>query len=371
MEEEIFRPTKKKPTSDPSASNPLEHVQQIQEAVIKETGKEMKSIEQLPFTVGGNVPPEFREAMARRAQMAPQASPQRSEEEYEVFEAPPDKPRPQARLTPDAKFRVQGGDQLESLLQTLTEQHMAWEEFEFPSKGKFYTNIPGTIHIRAMTGQEEQILATPRLVKRNKAIDMIFSQCIKESFNTEDLLSADRTNLLIFLRGISYTPEYDVEVRCPGCTQKFAHVINLDQLEVDVCPDKFGVDDLAGKLPVSGFRYTYRLPTGADEQEISSYRERRIAQWGDQNEDDTLLYRTALLLTEIEGVVMKKELAVLLKRLPIQDVAHLRNEINTPPFGVNTQLPLLCPNCNEEFKMELPLETGFFFPRKKMEKSLV
>jgi hypothetical protein len=107
------------------------------------------------------------------------------------------------------------------------------------------------------------------------------------------------------------------------------------------------------------------LSTGADEQEISNYREKRIAQWGDQGEDDTLLYRTALLLDEIEGITMKKELAHLLKRLPIQDVAHLRNEITTPPFGVDTALPILCPSCSEEFKIDLPLESSFFFPKKK------
>jgi hypothetical protein len=216
-----------------------------------------------------------------------------------------------------------------------------------------------------MTGEEEQILATPRWVRKGKAIDMIFRRCIKETINTEELLSADRTHLLIYLRGISYTPEYDVEIKCPNCSIKFAHVIDLNEMEVNACPDDFSMDSLSGVLPVSKFRYSYRLATGQDEQEISAYREKRIQQWGDQGEDDTLLYRTALLLEEIEGVSMKKELALLLKKLPIQDVAYLRNEINTPPFGVDTELPILCPSCTEEFKIDLPLETNFFFPRKK------
>ena len=72
-----------------------------------------------------------------------------------------------------------------------------------------------------------------------------------------------------------------------------------------------------------------------------------------------------LLLNDIEGVQMKKELAVLLKKLPIQDVGHLRNEINQPPFGVDTMVPILCPSCTEDFKIDLPMEANFFFPRKK------
>jgi hypothetical protein len=388
MPDEVFKQSRKKITPEDLASrpqgeaNPFSDVKRVQDAMAKETGADVKRpFEDAPFDIQGNMPQEFREALMRRQQQAsaeapeaPQQPPRSADDDetYEVFEAPPERPRPQARkqpkATPDSKVRVTGSDKLESLLQKLASNHQ-WEPFEFPSKGKFYSNIPGTVHIRAMTGEEEQILSTPRWVKKGKAIDMIFRRCIKEPINTEELLSVDRTHLLIYLRGISYTPEYDVEIKCPNCTIKFAHVIELNDLDVDVCPDDFEQDSLTGVLPASGFSYSYRLATGSDEQEISAYREKRINDWGDQGEDDTLLYRTALLLEEIEGVTMKKELALLLKKLPIQDVAHLRNEINEPPFGVKTKLPILCPNCSEEFKIDLPMETNFFFPRKREERT--
>jgi hypothetical protein len=375
MADEIFRQVRKKVTAEDlgesQEESPLSSVRSVQDAIAKETGKEPTrpfEAQEAPFQVAGNLPPEFRAAMAQRAMgNPPVAKREESDDSFEPFEAPPDRPRAAAKRqspTPDSKIRVQGSDALEGLLQQLAGNH-TWEEFEFPSKSKFYTNIPPVINVRAMTGEEEQILATPRWVKKGKAIDMIFSRCIKENIRTEDLLSSDRTHLLIYLRGISYTPEYDVEIKCPNCSMKFAHVIDLNDMEVETCPDDFGPDDLGGVLPISKFSYRYRLATGQDEQEISSYREKRIQQWGDQGDDDTLLYRTALLLEEIEGVTMKKELALLLKKLPIQDVAHLRNEINTPPFGVDTEIPMLCPACTEEFKIDLPLETNFFFPRKK------
>jgi hypothetical protein len=383
MADEVFKQTRRKITAeelgqgDPGPT-PLDSIKQIQNAVAKETGRDVpKNFSDAPFEISGNIPPEFREAIVNRnaaplpaalpQQRPPQRPPQPDDENFEAFEAPPERPRAKPKPTPDSKLRVQGSDALENALGKLADDHR-WEDFEFPSKGKFYTDIPSTIHVRAMTGEEEQILATPRWVKRGKAIDMIFRRCIKEPINTEELLSADRTNLLIFLRGISYTPEYDVEIKCPGCSIKFAHVIELDDMEVTLCPEGFGPDSLSGVLPVSKFRYSYRLASGQDEQEISGYRERRIQQWGDQGEDDTLLYRTALLLEDIEGVSMKKELALLLKKLPIQDVAHLRNQINKPPFGVDTELPILCPNCMDEFKIDLPMETNFFFPEKREEK---
>ena len=84
-----------------------------------------------------------------------------------------------------------------------------YEEILLPSKGKFYdgTNGPsdGIISLRPMTGEEEQILATPRFVRKGQAINMIFQKCIKENFKVENFLTVDRTYMLLYLRGISYS----------------------------------------------------------------------------------------------------------------------------------------------------------------------
>jgi len=379
MTDDVYRPRKKISSEDlqndpvdqspvNEENDPLASIRQIQQAVGNEVGRDTSEQplvkKDLPFEVSGQMPKAFKEAMAKKAAAA------HSDEEDDLppFIRETRAAAPKKQKAVDSKIRVTGSDSFEAALSKLSDPNQ-WEEFEFPSKGRFYTDIPPVVHIRPMTGEEEQILATPRFVKKGKAIDMIFDRCIREKINTEDLLSVDRTHLLIYLRGISYTPEYDVEIKCPECGIKFQTVIDLNGLEVDDCPPEFGPDDLEGVLPVSGFHYRYRLSLGKDEQQISQYRDKKIQDWGDQSEDDTLLYRTALLLEELEGVTMLKEIQFLLKKPPIADVAHLRNEINQPPFGVKTEVPMLCPSCTEEFKIDLPLETSFFFPRKKEEKA--
>lgn len=385
MTDDVYRPRKKissqdlqdelvdeSPTSE--QNDPLAAIRKFQQAAGNEVGKDMTDQPlvkgDVPFEVTGQMPQAFKDAMARKgAGQGAGAQKQSDDDDFPPFikEARQAAPKKQ-KITPNSKIRVTGSDSFEAALAKLSDPNQ-WEEFELPSKGKFYTDIPPVVHVRPMTGEEEQILATPRFVKKGKAIDMIFDRCIREKINTEDLLSVDRTHLLIYLRGISYTPEYDVEIKCPECGIKFQTVIDLNALDVEDCPPDFGPDDLEGILPVSGFKYRYRLSLGKDEQQISQYREKKIQDWGDQSEDDTLLYRTALLLEELEGVKMLKEIQFLLKKLPIADVAHLRNEINQPPFGVKTEVPMLCPSCTEEFKIDLPLETSFFFPRKKETKT--
>lgn len=389
MAEKPFEQRKRITTAELQEGVPasVQHVQQEMAKEVPQPRADFQIPRQLdpnnaPFQIGGNIPPELKQMIQGRAMGNAESQPPslmakskprpaENDEEYETFEAPPERVMPKSKpKSQSAPAKTSSSDAFEKTMTDLLSLHQ-WEEFEFPSKGKFYNNIPSVIHVRPMTGEEEQILSTPRYVKKGKAIDMIFEKCIKEQFPTDELLSSDRTHLLIYLRGISYTPQYDVEIKCPNCSTKFSHVINLDQIDVTTCPEDFGPESMSGVLPVSKLPYSYRMATGKDEQEIQLYRDKRIQQWGDQTEDDSLLYRTALLLNDINGVTRKKELAMLLKKLPIMDVAHLRNEINTPPFGVDMSIPMICPNssCSEEFKIDLPLETSFFFPRKKTDET--
>lgn len=382
MADDVFRQTRRKITADEAQqqpvqqpvqtqvapmgeagnANPMDRIRQIQEEMAQDGGEEqVEKFEKTPFKGGnnpdspfqmsGNIPPGLQQAFANRGNSVPQAPATKTK-------------GPQPRVVGSNSSRDPNSDALDDLLEQLG-SHVAWDKVELPSKGRFYDGIPGTLHIRPMTGEEEQILATPRHVRRGKAIDMIFQKCIKENINTEELLSMDRTYLLIFLRGISYTPEYDVEVKCPECTTKFNTMIDLNAIEVDGCPDDFGVDQLEGELPTTGWKFKYRLPTGKDELAVNKYREDRVKNFGDQSEDDTLLYRTALMLEEIQGVRDSREIKFLLTKLPINDVAHLRNIVSDPPFGVDTAIGMICPQCNSEFQVDLPLEANFFFPRKK------
>lgn len=243
---------------------------------------------------------------------------------------------------------------------------LQYDRIELPSKGYFYSEDSplrsGVLHIRPMTGAEEEILATPRYVKRNEAIDMIFRKCLQEQINPSDLITADRTYTLIWLRGISYGHLYNVELKCPACEARFEYNIDLSELPVNYCEE---AQSLSGTLPKSGLSFSYRYGTGGDETAVSNYRERRIKNFGGNAVDDTITYRTALLLKNIDDVDVTAQLQILLKRLPIQDTTYIRNLVNDPPFGVDTKITAVCPSCTNTFDVEMPFDAGFFFPRNR------
>ena len=179
-----------------------------------------------------------------------------------------------------SEMRVTGSSKLEELIAGIRSKgNVAYEEIKLPSLGRFYNGedgpTDGILHIRPMTGEEEEILATPRFVKRGQAINMIFNRCIQEKYDSADFLTQDRTYLLIYLRGISYSNFYEVEVKDPETDQSFAHAINLSELEVDYCENNFSKNSLKDVLPVTGYGFSYRLASGRDEQHIQDYREKR------------------------------------------------------------------------------------------------
>jgi hypothetical protein len=266
------------------------------------------------------------------------------------------------------QMRAMGSSNLEEVIDKIRPHSYVFDEVTLPSKGVFYNGsdgpTDGILHLRPMTGEEEQILATPRFIKRGVAINMIFQRCLKENFKTDEFLSIDRTYLIIYLRGISYGPEYEVEVRCAECDKNFNHTINLSNLLIKPCPPDF-TSPLTDTMPKCGIKVNWRLMRGKEESMVTDHRERFIKQYGDSSADDSLLYRMALMIEDIEGIKEKTEIMILLKKLPIQDIAYLRGLALDPPFGVDTKVPIACPFCYSDFDVELPLESGFFFPRLK------
>jgi hypothetical protein len=396
MTDETFRPQKRSidPSEVSDGQAPEENAQETldkmaemraaasaEQESLNDTNNLKGEVPQQPnaepgIKVEGAMPPAFRQALERQKQGGQQPNvagdsttkiPQRMMPERNVEPANPS-------VDPSTGMRLQSGnEQLERLISGLVDNTRIYDEIKLPSLGRFYdgSNGPadGIIHLRPMTGEEEQILATPRFVKNGQALNMIFNRCMQESqtmgWDASNFLTQDRTYILIFLRGISYSTDYDVEVRDPDTDQKFAHTISLsNDIFVDYCPDWFGDQNLEGTLPTSGYSYKYRMSRGSDEQEVNRYREFRIKGFDTAGQaDDTLLYRTAMLIEDIEGISETNDIMVLLKKLPINDVNHLRNVVNEPPFGVNTTIEITSPYTLQEFEIELPLEANFFFPR--------
>lgn len=344
MDEEVYRPSKRE-----------EKPQQFNPGGIKPGSG---------VNISGVIPPHLRQAIKEKLEEAEKVAME------QIVERPLEKSDVPVPLPSQLERKMYtSNSKLDELLEGVKGIVNSYEPVTLPSMGKFYSPgvapADGVINVRCMTGEEDIILATTRHIKKGNAINMIFKNCVKENIVPEKLLSIDRVWLLIYLRGISLGTDYQVEIKCPECSKKFSYDANIDTLAVDFCPEEFGPDKLTGELPVTKYKFTYRLPTGRDENLISTYREKKIAEFGENAADDTWAFRTSLLITDIEGLTDQRSIQSLVSRLPIGDVSYLRNVINERPFGVETDIDIMCPYCYEEFKVDLPIEASFFYPKPK------
>lgn len=324
-----------------------------------------------PFQQQNEAPLTDVQAMYQNARKL-MKNPQEQQQQVQQFNPEFNPQQTVQQMAQQNKFNDLKDPRYEEVMRKLAGKSGNYSEIELPSRGRFYLRGEGpnngVLHIRPMTGAEEQILVTPRFAKKNQSLNMVFKECIGEQINPELLLSEDRTYILIYLRGLSYSPIYDVELKCPDCTKLFQSKIHLNSLDVDMCPDEYGPEELVDTLPNSGLTIRYRLSTGRDEVLVQEHRDKRIKDWGADVADDSAIFRAALLIEEIDGINNKTMIQQIVARLPISDMSYLRELLFEPPFGVNTKVGTICPHCSHEFEVEMPMELSFFFPKLNLRK---
>lgn len=370
-DDQVFRPRK----IDPNAKNPLDTL--VENAQIRAAAQgsqsdveargesytpsplqNMQNMQNVSRPeIQGNLPPEFSQMLNNPQESTPKQSVMNNN-------------RNQFKSSSGNGLFHQNTD-LSRLIGFVKESSFNYDEVILPSLGRFYSGedgpTSGILHIRPMSGKEEEILATPRWNKSGKAMNMILQACIKEQVDPNMLLSIDRNYLIIFLRGISYGPAYEAEVKCPACSFRYPTVINLDELHVDECPENYSSQSLNCELPTTKLKFSYRLSNGYDDDDIQKYRERNAKFFGDKRNDDTLMERATQLLYNIDVLENKGDIKKLLEELPVSDTNYIRNLVNDPPFGVDMKVGSICPTCYEEFELDIPIESNFFFPRRVKE----
>lgn len=348
------------------------------------------------LSVKGNLPPALQQLLNQRVNQVnndevlgteSQIPPQTHSQEPNPFQIAmnrtnknPERPVTASPVLPkniDTTIAKIDDPALDELLAGLNTQN--YERITLPSLGKVYnspdTPMDGTVEIRPMTGKEEAILSSARLMLNGQGIEMILKNCIKhKGLATEKLINADREFLLVYLRAISYGHIYEVRLSCPNCSYNFDYNINLN-LNVDYCDENWTADNLIITLPASGYSCKYRLMTGEDEAKLMSFiskRENNLDKNPDQI-DDIFSYKASMLIEWIgnENAVVKDQYSIhkVLENLLSEDYLYLKESLVEDQFGVQQHIEISCPNCTQWFKTKIPYNENFFSPKVKAKKN--
>lgn len=294
-----------------------------------------------------------------------------------------------------------------SLLQAPEDKLIPWEECWLPSKGRFYGWPDGMVHVRAMGQTAEKILGTQRLAQTGQSIDYLFRECVKFplGFSPEDLLLGDRIFLLYFLRGITHGNMYEFAVTCPNanCEAVTTHQYDLNELAQTVvwASDHIGSEPFRINLPWMskatgkdvwvGVRFLraadansmlaqrkarkklMATPGGVktrNPRSMSSLRggggaaDPRNQQAQNQQLDDTISQNLEKIIVNVMGVGDLFVVRQFIQKMHAQDTAAVREWLRENTPGIDNTVNLSCPECGNEFTVELPITESFFRPAK-------
>ncbi len=240
-----------------------------------------------------------------------------------------------------------------------------------------FTDEDGVRHVKArirkLTGNEEAILADPKLRQNTgRLVTELLASCVREIEGVEKigpkvtagLTSADRNFLLLELRKITFGTELEARYGCPSCEEKFEVVEDLDLFECRRCEEdgdpqitvdlEDGYEDRDGEVHR---RATFRLPTGEDEEKIATAMKRNASRGV-----NLLLARCLTSLGTLPDNRLRGLGARIFADLTMSDRALIERAIRRESPGVDLRHEIDCPICGHGFEISLDM-TNFFSPR--------
>jgi hypothetical protein len=265
---------------------------------------------------------------------------------------------------------------------------LPWEDCVLPSQGVYYDGkVPdGRVQVKPMGITADKIFATTRLVQTGQSIEYIYKNHVKfpdESFTPDMLLTGDRVYLLFYLRAITHGNMYEFMVKCSnescGVSSQFEH--DLNEIEANKRGPKHPSEPVRVVLPhltkAAGKEVwaDCRFLRGRDLQTISTRQQfmkravgNRARSINSKQEDIVSLDRSIeenlhMSIVSINGNTDRNVISELIKKMSQQDTQRIRTVLSDESPGIDTEIVVTCPTCDNEMKIDLPITETFFRPK--------
>jgi hypothetical protein len=201
--------------------------------------------------------------------------------------------------------------------------------------------------LRALTGQEEDWLASHPSVPNAVAVSYLLSHCVMRLGGMEPagemvrkLLVGDRDYLMLQLRRLTLGERFDAVLQCPECSSKMDVTFQAGDIEIEPRPQRSHsyLLDLPEDSAGPSRTVRFRLPTGADQEAVLNVPPEKAV--------EALLSRCLL---DDGG-----------RPLAPQEQFALSGAMEQEAPQVDLELDLNCPECAHAFTAPLDLNSFFF-----------
>lgn len=204
------------------------------------------------------------------------------------------------------------------------------------------------------TGEAERLLSQSNhkndLKVINRFLSLVTQDLEGETLDPkffENMLSGDRTKILLEVRCLSHESLVEFQFRCPQCGAESEQEFDLEDCLKAIKPYP-SMDQLEFEVEVGPGVLHFELPTG--ETEIKIAKEKDI-------EINTKL-RCMKIWEEVEG----QKVPVNIDKLKSSWIAQLRQEIKAKECQIDTQVDVQCPHCGQNSRFDIMGNPDFLFP---------
>lgn len=244
------------------------------------------------------------------------------------------------------------------------------EFIDLPSNGWFYPKesplASGQVELKYMTAREEDILTSANLIRKGNVIDTLINALLVTDVTYDDILIGDKNAIMIAARILGYGKDYDIDYKCPQCGETNKLQIDLTGLnnkEMDF--DKFTQysNEFEYELPLSKTTITYRFMDGKSEKALEN-EIKGISKFASKDgPGKDLTTRLKHQIIAINGNRDQKAIREWIDtELFAQDSLALRTEMRESAPDVLTQFNFDCESCPHTETVDMPIDTGFFWP---------
>ena len=245
------------------------------------------------------------------------------------------------------------------------------EMVELPSRGQGYPPEhplfnQEMVEIRHMTAKDEDILTSKSLLKKGLALDRLIDNIlVDKKVRSMNLLSGDRSAIVIEARKYAYGNEYKTKIVCPACGEQKRYKYDLNDKQIHygevpegVVPNERG--NFVVTLPVSKFNIEIKRMTGKDEQQMVE----NVKKGSKRNNgvDTNLSEQLKSIIVSVNGDDRRTTCNYFAENMLSSDTRHIREMYKRINPDVKLKFDFECRACGHEQELEVGLNADFFWP---------
>jgi hypothetical protein len=242
--------------------------------------------------------------------------------------------------------------------------------FQLPSHGAMYNSgeldsgsATGEIQVHPMSALAEINLKNPDLLFNGKALVAVLAECVPAIKKPLELFGRDVDALLFFLRLSTYGSEYRIEVK-HDCEEAKQHAYTVDIEELVNQMKQLDPTLIEAKRTVllENGQSVYTRPMKFQDIIAMFHRSGSKKELTPDDIKDIAITNLLGMIEKVEDVTDPKFIEEWIKSLTtpmVNRITEAATELND--WGPSQTVPLKCKDCQQEMKVELPLNPVSFF----------